>query len=128
MGQFWMDLAEWALTGLIGFIAMLMWRQLQAARKRDADRRQETEAHNQRQAEQLKLVKQGQQMQLRLQLIQLHEKWIVQKGYMPLEAKQLWLDMCRVYESLGENGVIDSLRDDVKHAHIAPGTLDPNNK
>lgn len=106
-------LAEWTLTGVLGFIAAALWRQLQRM-KRDAD------AREQRNRDELTALKRGMQMELRAELISMHHQWIAEKGYMPVDAKTLWRDMFCAYEALGENGIISSLYDDVREAHVAP--------
>lgn len=95
-------IAEWALTGVLAVIATASWRQLKRMKL-------ETDA-----------LKRGMQMQLRGELVELHRYWVVNKGYMPIEAKSLFRDMFEAYEALGTNGVISALYEDVKDAHVAP--------
>lgn len=108
-------LIEWSLTGILGVIAANLWRQLSRMKRNAAEREQ----RNQREFDALK---RGLQMQLRADLVDMHHRWIVELGYMPVDAKRLWHDMFCAYEELGENGVISALYDDVKEAHVAPDT------
>ena len=94
--------AEWAITGVLAVLATILWRALKRMQR-------EFEA-----------MRRGQQMQLRVMLVEMHREWVVEKGWMPVEQKRLFHDMFCAYEALGENGVIASLYDDVKLAHVAP--------
>lgn len=106
-------IGEWAVTGLLGLMATMLWRQLKQL-KTDADKRGE------RSRIEFDAVKRGLQLQMRSNLVELHDRWIVDKGYMPIEVKSLFFDMYKAYEALGANGVITTLYDDVRQAHVAP--------
>lgn len=106
MTQFWISVAEWALTGVLAVIAGVLARTVRGLKAQFA------------------ALKRGQQMQLRAELIELHRVWIVDRGYMPVETKRLFHDMFCAYEALGENGVIRALYDDVREAHVAPDNTD----
>lgn len=111
------DIAEWAITGILSLIAGLLWAQVRRMRDHAA-------MENKRWEREHDALRRGMQMQLRAELIAMHDEWIVDKGYMPLDRKQLFHDMFCAYEQLGENGIISSLYADVRKAHVAPNLDD----
>ena len=54
---------------------------------------------------------------LRKELIQDFEKWIA-KGYITSKALEHWSLMYDAYKSLGGNGMIDHMKDEIEHLHI----------
>lgn len=110
-------IAEWTITGLLGVIATVLWRQLKHMKQDAAERQRRNELET-------AALKRGMQMILRAYLVNLHHKWVVGRSYMPVEQKRLWSDMFNAYEALGENGIISALYEDVRDAHVAP---DPTN-
>ncbi|NMM93856.1 hypothetical protein G1C95_1043 [Bifidobacterium sp. DSM 109957] len=114
MEGFIFDLAEWAVTGVLAVVAGLLWKQMQEYRRRGLE-------EERRRDEEHAALRRGMQMQLRAQLVEMHHQWVAERGYMPVETKRLFHDMFCAYEALGENGIISSLYEDVKKAHVAPG-------
>ena len=117
MTSFFISIAEWALTGVLGVIAASLWHQLQKMK-------QSAEKRDQQRTIELNALKRGMQMQLRADLVSLHHQWVADKGYMPVYVKTMWRDMFCAYEALGENGVISALYEDVRNAHVAPEPAD----
>lgn len=87
-----------ALPILLGYIVWLLKRQ-----KRDRDANSE-----------------GTMLLLRVQLIEYHEEWMG-RGYTTKHGIQNFIEMYEAYHSLGGNGMITQLLEDVKELPIKNG-------
>ena len=68
---------------------------------------------------QIRAFKLGLQALLRVQMVNMHDEW-VPKGYMPLHCKQLFECLWTNYHSLGVNGVMDSMHEEVLALPTSP--------
>lgn len=59
-------------------------------------------------------IKLGVQALLRHELYDMHERYCVQLGYAPVAAKEDFENMYNQYHILGANGVMDSIREEIK--------------
>lgn len=60
----------------------------------------------------IQLLKTGQQASLRDRLVQCYSHYS-ELGYMPYDEKQAWLNSYTAYHNLGENGVMDGIKEEV---------------
>lgn len=59
---------------------------------------------------------------LRNMLYELHDKWFVKKGYVPIPVKENFANMYERYHNLGANGVMDKIREEFMAAPTQPRT------
>ena len=65
-------------------------------------------------------MREGMIVLLRQKLIDIHEKWVIEQGYVPVEIKRQADDIYRAYHTLGGNGTGTELRREILAAHAAP--------
>lgn len=69
-------------------------------------------------------LKAGVQAILRDRMIQSYNHYYYDKKYMPIYAKDAFIACYRSYHNLGENGVMDNIKDKVMSLHTEPAGCD----
>lgn len=98
MQEFLMQTYSIVLTALLGYIVWLLKRQ-----KRDRDANSK-----------------GTMMLLRVQLIEYHDKYM-ELGKIPSYAYDNFCEMYDAYHSLGGNGMITKMYDEIQELHLGKG-------
>ena len=68
---------------------------------------------------QLKVLAKAQQAQMRSQLLEQYHRYI-KDGYISEEHMEDWENQYKTYNSLGENGILDSRRETLMKLHSVP--------
>ena len=97
---------------------------LQGALKENKRLKDEREAQAEQQKktedERLEAVEAGLVCLLRKELIADHEKW-TERGYITSKALEHGLQMYEAYKTLGGNGMIDHMKEEIEELHIQKG-------
>ena len=109
------------LTSVASAMLVFLLQGVLKENKRLKDEREEQAEEQQKHAnEQLKAVKGGLVCLLRKELIADHEKW-TDRGYITPKALEHGLQMYSNYKTLGGNGMIDHMKEDIEELPIKKG-------
>ena len=97
------------ITSVAGLIVGIVSQKLRASQHRENVALEMSDA-----------MREGMIVLLRQKLIDIHEKWVIRQGYVPVEIKRQADDIYTAYHTLGGNGTGTELRREILAAHVAP--------
>lgn len=97
------------ITSVAGLIVGIISQKLRSSQHRENVAREMSDA-----------MREGMIVLLRQKLIDIHEKWVIEQGYVPVEIKRQADDIYGAYHTLGGNGMGTELRREILAAHAAP--------
>jgi len=97
------------ITSVAGLIVGIVSQKLRSTQHREEVAREMSDA-----------MREGMIVLLRQKLIDIHEKWVIEQGYVPIEVKRQADDIYGAYHTLGGNGTGTELRRVILAAHTTP--------